>query len=352
MPTYKTWAADEQLDADDLNNNFLIVDKFGGNGSDGALTITSGTTNIDLGGAKYFIKNYTSISITGTGALTFSNPHANGTIISLKSQGDVTLTSSTIPNIDASGMGGSGGTGGAPGSSGTAGSNGTSIFDASAHYGAGGGSASGTNAVGGLILSNVDLYTIEQYSLYRKSYYLACGSGGGGGGGTQNIGTPATGKDGGRGGGVLILECKGALNFTSTLGISVAGKDGAASTNGEGAGGGGSGGMALVLYNTLTAASGTINTAGGSGGAATGNNTTVNGGGSGGAGAGSVYGPGGNGGLYGTNSVGPTNGSAAAAAGAGGGGGGGKVASTGSTTTGGSGGASTNTLIAQNNEIS
>jgi hypothetical protein len=74
--------------------------KFGGTGADGALTITSGTTNIDLLGAQIVTKNYTSISITGTGALTFTNPNASGTIIIFKSQGNVTLTSSATPNID------------------------------------------------------------------------------------------------------------------------------------------------------------------------------------------------------------------------------------------------------------
>lgn len=82
---------------------------FGGTGADGALTITSGTTNIDLAGSQIVVKNYTSISITGTGKLTFTNPHANGTVIIFKSQGNVTLTSSATPNIDLRLLGASGG---------------------------------------------------------------------------------------------------------------------------------------------------------------------------------------------------------------------------------------------------
>jgi hypothetical protein len=81
--------------------------KFGGTGADGAL---SGTTSIDLGAAQVVVKNYTSISLTGTQALTFTNPHANGTIIILKSQGNVTITSSAAAAIDASGMGAIGAT--------------------------------------------------------------------------------------------------------------------------------------------------------------------------------------------------------------------------------------------------
>src|SRR3990167_2203578 len=82
--------------------------KFGGSGSDGALSISSGTTDIDCGAAQLVVKNYTSISITSTGKLTFSNPHANGTVVILKSQGNVTLTA-TAPIIDMAGMGAFGG---------------------------------------------------------------------------------------------------------------------------------------------------------------------------------------------------------------------------------------------------
>lgn len=86
--------------------------KFGGTGADGALVITSATTTINVGGANVFVLNYTSISITGTGKLAFSNPASNGTIVILKSQGDVTLTSSSAPMIDMSAMGAAGGLGG------------------------------------------------------------------------------------------------------------------------------------------------------------------------------------------------------------------------------------------------
>lgn len=79
--------------------------RFGGDGSDGALNVSSGTTNIDLGGVQVFIKNYSSISITGTGAVTFSNAHANGTIIIFKCKGDFTVTSSATWAIDALGLG-------------------------------------------------------------------------------------------------------------------------------------------------------------------------------------------------------------------------------------------------------
>src|SRR6185436_3818576 len=85
---------------------------FGGDGSDGALSIAAGTTSIDLAGAKTVVKNYTSIAITGTGALAFTNPHANGTTIILKSQGAVTISSSATRAIDLRSLGCTGGGGG------------------------------------------------------------------------------------------------------------------------------------------------------------------------------------------------------------------------------------------------
>lgn len=167
-----------------LDRSFSIV-AFGGTGADGALSISSGTTNINLGGAQVFIKNYTSISITGTGALTFSNPHANGTTILLKSQGNVTLTSSAAACIDVSGMGAAGNT-------------------------------------------------------------------------TGSVGAPGLTMIGGYGGAALYIECAGAWNFTGT--IKNNGTDGqriGSNTLATGITKGGPKGSTLVLYNTLTANSGT-----------------------------------------------------------------------------------------------
>ena len=87
-----------------LDNSFLPI-KFGGNGSDGVLSITSGITTISAANASIVVKNYASISITGTGKLVFNNPNANGTIVILRSQGNVALTSSVAPMIDVSSMG-------------------------------------------------------------------------------------------------------------------------------------------------------------------------------------------------------------------------------------------------------
>jgi hypothetical protein len=343
-----------------------IGKNFGGDGSDGALVITSGTTTVDCLYDNVCTKNYTSISITGTGALAFSNPAINGTTIILRSQGDVTLTSSSTPNIDAMGMGASGGIGSlnTTGTE-TVGGNGTTalgIFDDTTHGGLG--------VTGGLIYTNLYNYSRSSTTIARKSINIAPGSGGGGGsGGQYSTGSNGTyGGNGGKGGGSLILEVGGYFNFTKALGISVKGQDGISGTSGTGgngyaatgAGGGGSGGFVVVLYNNLIANSGTVNTAGGAGGAG-GNSTDTTGGaggvsltgGAGGGGAGCYGGAGGNGGATtGADNAG-NNGSNGAGSRAGGGGGSGATAAYNTSTTrnggtGGTAGASENILILKN----
>ena len=348
------------------SDNVLVVGaKFGGDGSDGALSISSGTTTIDLGASQVVVKNYTSISITGTGKLAFTNPHANGTLIILKSQGDVTLTSSTAPMIDASGMGGQGGVGGASGvNNGGSGYKGTNVLDESSEGGGGGGhyvdsSIPGPAGSAGaqMTVNNSLYYTLSVLALQEKRAKIFCGSGGGGGGGAIS----AKGGDGGAGGGALMIECAGAWNFTTANGISVAGKNGSAgdsgatSSGGGGGGGGGSAGSLLVLYNVLTANSGTVVLTGGTGGA--GGNTTQGNSNyaydaGGGGGAGDTGGAGGAGGLGGATASNGASGGAASGVGAGGGGGGGAGMSNSGNRTGGSGGsggaATSNYLITKN----
>jgi len=256
--------------------------KFGGTGADGALAITSGATNIDLGNAAVVIKNYTSISITGTASLTFTNPHANGTIIILKSQGNVTLTSSATPMIVASSLGASGGSGGdkasggdTTGTDGNTGSDGKSVisfYKTNAGGGKTGGNTQTPGTAGAIASFDVLQFTSQILAKYPN---VIPGAGGGGAGADKSAGTgSAIAGDGGRGGGSLIIECAGAFNFTTSAGISVAGANGdnASATAGDsltvfsGGGGGGGAGICLIFYNSLTANSGTITVSGGTGG--------------------------------------------------------------------------------------
>lgn len=284
---------------------------FGGDGSDGALSITSGTTTIDCSSAATLTKHYTSISITSTGVLTFSNPHANGTLIKLKSQGNVTLTSTATACIEGSELGAAAGTSGI--STGT-----SALKGGSGQGGTGAGVASEPGGDGGIIYLNIS----------GKSILFGAGAGGGDGAGSFFGGTAGT---GGRGGAAIVIECGGAYNFGASSTIKVNGGNGGnGSSDNVGGGGGGGGGTILVIYNTLTANSGTYVATGGTGG-----DPGTNSGGSGGTGqlGGGSTGNGGTGGTGGTDrggggsggggGGGGNNGSAGASNGVNGGGGGG-----------------------------
>lgn len=266
--------------------------RFGGDGSDGALAISSGTTTIDCANAAVVVKNYTSISITGTGKLAFSNPNTNGTVIILRSQGNVTLTSSQAPMIDASGMGAAGGANTGSVSSNTNGSAGSdsNVYSYIKNSKGGAGLFTGGSTGGAL---EAGVISSTQNLIFARYPHVLPGAGGGSGAYYQGGGFPAgTSGAGGRGGGGLIIECGGAWNFTTASGISVAGNNGAnaaGSAGGVGSvngGGGGGGGSFFALYNSLTANSGTITISGGTGGSTIYNVSTNGSGGAGGSGAG------------------------------------------------------------------
>lgn len=243
------------------------IKKLGGDGSDGALAISAGTTTLDLGGAAIFVKNYTSISITGSGKLAFSNPHDNGTLIILKSLRDVILTSTTEPLIDVSALGGKHGvsTGesgkfgitsehpspGGKGSSSKGGGGGTSMVN-------NGGVSSGDAATETI---NVTRFFSSIAVLLNRTFIFGCGGGGGQGG------TPGT-TIRGRGGAGLLIECGDSLNFTGK--IWAKGEQGSSGTGSHYPGGGGGGGTVAIVVSYIIAESGTIIVSGGAGGTADG----------------------------------------------------------------------------------
>lgn len=334
------------------------IGAFGGDGSDGALSISSGTITLDAAGARVLVKNYTSISITGTAKLTISNKHANGTILILKSKGNVILTSSATV-IDLAGMGGDGGAAGAyQQGSGVDGKPGTSLAlsNVDEGYGGGGGAPpdSSTNgAAGAAGAQYTHYYSITEYKLNNRFIALACGSGGGGGGqGYHEVGgAHGDSGAGGNGGGACLIECRGTYTFTTGT-ISVSGSNGTSGTDGNGGashgciggagGGGGGSGMFICIYGTLGTDSGTYTASGGTGGNGgsathTGASGTVRAGAGGGGGS-SLGGAGGSGGA-GVVSNGPGLSGAAGSAGSGGGGGSGAAKVNDGTETGSSGGA-------------
>jgi hypothetical protein len=191
------------------------ISKFGGTGADSALTISSGTTNIDLGGVQVFVRNYTSISITGTGALTFTNPHANGTIIIFKSQGNVTITSSATRGIDLRLLGATGGTmtGGSGGTGGRGGGclyiecagalNYTGAIDASGQTGVG--STPDANASGNCAGGGGGEVVILYYTLTANSGTTTVTGGGNAGSRAGSSGGSVVGNNGSNALGIHLI---------------------------------------------------------------------------------------------------------------------------------------------------
>lgn len=278
------FAAGDAISAADENANFDTLGKvFGGDGSDGALSVPSGTTNIDASSANLVVKDYTSISISVGATLALTNKASDGTVLYLRCQGNVTISGT----IDLDGDGGAGGA--SEGATGTNGflsdylgndGKGTGGEVSAVGRGGGGGGASllndgqngsgiGTPGTGGT--KSRYIFSSDVIKIMRE-IGVACGSGGGGGGRDTNDGDSQTGGAGGAGGGVLIIECAGSLVFDGT--IDANGSDGGSgnynSPNDFSGGGGGGGGVVLILANTITTNTGTVNVDGGAGGTNTG----------------------------------------------------------------------------------
>lgn len=241
--------------------------------SDGDLTITSGTTTIDLGGAKVVILQYGEISITGTGSLGFSNPSANGTTVIILCK-KITVTSSADPAIDLRLMGA------APGAARTSAVSINGIEGTEAHgftvydHNAGGGSTGGSTGPQG----SAGSLTLTAYNPNRLLNIfsglldmIAPGAGGGSGGmAVVGAGTRVSGG-GGRGGGSLAILCSGDWNVTSNINLSGQNGENAPGPTFDDAdsvhaGGGGGGGSFFAMWRNLIADSGTVSVAGGIGG--------------------------------------------------------------------------------------
>ncbi len=293
--------------------------KFGGTGADGALVTSSTNVVVDCGAGGVVIKNYSSISITGTGYVTFTNPAATGTKVIFLCSGACTMTSSAAHVIDLRGLGGAGGNGicgttiagssfvATPGAENnddgiTPISNGkfgkgsanndnggdTVVFGGggASNYtvgttgnaggrtiGAGGGATGSGNP--GTVLSGISLYLVGAQPYLGIRGFCSAGAGGGGGSNGVSAGGSSTAATNGTGG-TLGSPDGGAGNAAAT---------GGGSTNFGGCGGGGAGGGSFYMevagaFNFTT---GTLDCSGGVGGG--GGVATTNGyGGSGGGG--------------------------------------------------------------------
>lgn len=244
---------------------------FGGNGSAGALAISSGTTTITVpANVQYVEKDYTSISITGTASLQFSSSTnavaATGVVIILRSQGNCTITSTSNASIDGRWLGGGSGSATALSDSPSSGQSGIG--------GSGGGSTKGFGLTTPFAGAEFNIGGTQEPPLQPFEMPLPGGNGSVGGTGGPNGFSFGPAGTGGIGGAAVYLECGGIYTFTGS--INVAGGTGIPSPNnssgGEqgGDGGGGGGGNVEVLANKIGTDSGAYTLTAGAGGSGNG----------------------------------------------------------------------------------
>lgn len=242
-----------------------------GDGSDGPF-VASGTTFVDLQGKSLYLKNYSSVDISGTSTVTFFNCHPGGTLIVFKCKGDANITSTNTPALSTRFCGGQPGDGGSANSNGTdANSSYSGIFDGAIHYGRKG--LSGSN--GGATQTASPVFT----AAFRGRVRAPGMGGGGGGGGVQATGGgfPGQGGQGGAGASTFILDVGGNLTISGQ--IDLRGEDGRNGfdafnpgnlnhnySGGGGAGGGGAAGDFLATCAGTVSNTGTFLTTGGLGG--------------------------------------------------------------------------------------
>lgn len=283
---------------------------FFGDGSDGALNISSGTTVLQRD------QFYSSLTISGTAQL---NPNGFRIFVS----GTLDLTSAPANAISLTINNGGNASGATGGSAGTAltsgtvgGTNGSATAGTNGGTGTGTqstaattntaclGGSNGTSGSGGANATQVAgraALTRTQNSFYRIDHQILrgviiftgglCGSGGTSGTGTTGN-TSGAGGGGGASSGVICIFAntisRGSSTSTSSIAaIGGAGGNGSSSTAatnaGGGGGGGGSGGGCVILfYGSLTGSTATncIDVSGGAGGAG-GNGVVYRGGGGG-----------------------------------------------------------------------
>ncbi|MBX9570909.1 MAG: hypothetical protein K2X77_18590 [Candidatus Obscuribacterales bacterium] len=241
---------------------------FGGDASDGAITISGATTY-----SGPIQKNTSSFTVDSSKTLTLDT--ASPLIIN--ATGAITINGT----ITSSGCGGAGGAGGvnpsgsfaATGKNG-AGPGGGSSPNIGALAGGGGGASGGDGGRGGGTASS----TLQGAA--GSSYWAW--RGGGSGGGAGNGSTSATLGAGGAGGACIMLVAVGAITVSSTGAITSNGANGGNASGTACGGGGGGGGMVWLISQTSVTcqASSVITATGGNGG----NDSGTGGGGGGGGG--------------------------------------------------------------------
>jgi hypothetical protein len=272
---------------------------FFGDGSDGALNISSGTTTLSRD------QFYSSVTISGTARL---NPNGFKIFVS----GTLDLTNAPVIAISRNTVDGSNGSGSTGGAGGGAGTQGTISGAAGAASGSTGGTgittanttvqataisaqttslggSNGASGGGGIttgsanprtqVLAQVNSFYRIDHQILRGASLFGGGLAGNGGtsGGGDGTNAGAGGGGGGGGGGMIVIFANTIARGSSTSASAIrafggTGGNGAASTlgttGGGGGGSGGGGGVVIIYYASLTGTTATnaIQVYGGNGG--------------------------------------------------------------------------------------
>jgi hypothetical protein len=254
-----------------------LVGMFFGDGSDGDVTVTGGTTTLTR---DMF---YDDLTISSTGILAVAG-------FRVFVRGLLTIEASGVLHADganaiANAGGGFGVQGtvdrggvGASGVSGAAGANGTSVSTSLGGAGGNGGAgASGAGGTGGTATAPAAAVGPPRFpSVFgwaRNSTSVLAYTGGGGGASGGGDATPTHGGGGGSGGNILVVVARTISNSGTIRANGGAGAARGFGTNPGGGGGGGGG--AVIIVSTSTSVGGTVTAAGGTFGAGAG--TGVNG---------------------------------------------------------------------------
>ena len=289
-----------------------IDDMLFGDGSDGDLTISSGTTlltrdmcynnvtisgtaSIDVRGWRLQIRGILDLTNAPAKAIKFDSSSGidgrNASSLAAGSGGSLALANSIGGSAgDAGGAGGSGGT-----TTGSQAASVANVLSSSAFAGnvagSGGKGGNGTSGNGGAsrastftlntsIRASINrlAFDVSHYQTHSLLFYVGGVGAPGGSGGGGDSGTGGHAGGGGAGGGVLNIFARTIARAGTTAAGAIAAKGGdggtgftpTAGNRGGGGGGGGGGGLVYLVYRFLTGSTATnaVSAAGGAGGAA------------------------------------------------------------------------------------
>jgi hypothetical protein len=298
--------------------------QFFGDGSDGNVTISAGTTtltrdmyydNLTLSGTGKLVTASFRVFVRGTLDITAAPAaaiSADGGSTSSNSAGIGSGNGNAVLGFSSAGSNGPTGGGAGAGSQATAAA-GPGAQGLGGNSGASGAGGAGSSGAGGASRAGVTMTVVDRrfldvtLSMWVTSTWTKANGGtggpGGGSGGGDGSGNAGAGGGGGGGGGVLFLAARTIARGGSTAVSAISARGGAAANGGnggatnKGGGGGGSGGgggWVYLIYRTLTGstATGAVDAsggAGGNGGTASGTGSPGNGGSAGGGGRLEIY---------------------------------------------------------------